>query len=202
MARTLHGQAVRLRCRAGRSAACRPWDGGRPGRAGSAQRQIVGEYGRCCTSPIWQGGFRRGQSQRYPLLLASQTRNTHLLPDGSSPRWPHGLHGGGVVSPVFRRRKQSVQLNVDRNLSSQRWYMQNYSSKRAGEILEYRDLTPECARLCQQLSKIDQERKEELLGAIGQDDFEERQTVWQSRLDAFDEGLLRREFFVVTPLIS
>jgi len=70
------------------------------------------------------------------------------------------------------------------------------------KILEYRDLTPECARLCQQLSKIDQERKEELLDAIGQDDFEERQTVWQSRLDAFDEGLLRREFFVVTPLIS
>ena len=70
------------------------------------------------------------------------------------------------------------------------------------KILEYRDLTPEGARLCQQLSKIDQERKEELLDAIGQDDFEERQTVWQSRLDAFDEGLLRREFFVVTPLIS
>ena len=66
-------------------------------------------------------------------------------------------------------------------------------------ILEYRDLTPECARLCRQLSKSDQERKEDLLAAIGQDGFEERQTIWQSRLEAIAEGLLRREFFVATP---
>jgi hypothetical protein len=49
------------------------------------------------------------------------------------------------------------------------------------------------------LSKSDQERKEELLSAIGQDGFEERQTVWQSRLDAIAEGLFRCEFFVTTP---
>ena len=30
--------------------------------------------------------------------------------------------------------------------------------------------------------------------AIGQDGFEERQTIWQLRLDAIAEGLLRREF--------
>ena len=41
--------------------------------------------------------------------------------------------------------------------------------------------------------------KEELLDAIGQDGFEERQTIWQSRLEAIAEGLLRREFFVATP---
>ena len=68
-------------------------------------------------------------------------------------------------------------------------------------ILEYRDLTPECARLCRQLSKSDQERKEELLKAIGQEAFEERQTDWQLRLDAFAEGLLRRELFFVTPAV-
>ena len=69
-------------------------------------------------------------------------------------------------------------------------------------ILEYRDLTSECARLCRQLSKSDQEMKEELLDAIGQDGFEERQADWQLRLDAIAEGLLRREFFLVTPSIS
>ena len=68
-------------------------------------------------------------------------------------------------------------------------------------ILEYRDLTPECARLCRQLSKSDQERKEELVKAIGQEGFEERQTDWQLRLDAIAEGLLRREFFFVTPAV-
>ena len=68
-------------------------------------------------------------------------------------------------------------------------------------ILEYRDLTPDCARLCRQLSKSDQERKEELLKAIGQEGFEERQTDWQLRLDAIAEGLLRRELFFVTPAV-
>ena len=64
-------------------------------------------------------------------------------------------------------------------------------------ILEYRDLTSECARLCRQLSKSDQEREEELLSAIRQDGFEERPAVWQSRLDGIAEGLLRREFFIL-----
>ena len=70
------------------------------------------------------------------------------------------------------------------------------------KILEYRDLTHECARLCRQLSKSDQERKEDLLAAIGQNGFEERQTIWQLRLDAIAEGLLRREFLWQLPSIS
>ena len=55
---------------------------------------------------------------------------------------------------------------------------------------------PQAPRLCRQLLKSDQERKEDLLVAIGQDVFEERQTIWQLRLDVIAEGLLRREFFM------
>ena len=46
----------------------------------------------------------------------------------------------------------------------------------------------------------DQERKNELLDVIGQDGFKERQNDWESRLVAIDEGLIRREFFVATPI--
>jgi len=68
------------------------------------------------------------------------------------------------------------------------------------KILEYRDVTQECAKLCQQLAQIDQAKREELIQAIGEDGYEERQTDWQSRLDAIEEGLLQREYFLVTPL--
>jgi len=67
-------------------------------------------------------------------------------------------------------------------------------------LLEYRDLSTECAALCRQLERIDQELKEELIEAIGPDGFEDRQNDWRSRLYAIEKGLLRREFFLATPV--
>jgi SAM-dependent methyltransferase len=71
--------------------------------------------------------------------------------------------------------------------------------KTGWKVIEYRDLSLECAILCKQLRNIDQEWKEQLVKAIGHDGFEDRQNDWQSRLYAIEERLLRREFFLTTP---
>ncbi|MBO68610.1 MAG: hypothetical protein CL398_09900 [Acidiferrobacteraceae bacterium] len=67
------------------------------------------------------------------------------------------------------------------------------------QILEYRDLTEECADVCRQLMIIDSEKERELHEAIGFDSFHERQADWRNRLYAIERKLLRRELYFVVP---
>jgi len=68
------------------------------------------------------------------------------------------------------------------------------------KVLEYRDLTEECADVCQQLLMIDSEKKQELLATIGREGFQERQADWGDRLYAIKHRLLRRELYLATPV--
>ena len=66
-------------------------------------------------------------------------------------------------------------------------------------ILKYLDLTQEFYERCRQLLKYDKEMKEQLIAAIGQSGYDERQTDWQSRLLAISAGLIQRKLYVVAP---
>ena len=72
--------------------------------------------------------------------------------------------------------------------------------KTGWKILDHRDLSEECAVLCSTLETIDLERKNELVQAIGYEGFKNRQDEWNSRRYAIEEGLIRREFFLASPI--
>ena len=71
--------------------------------------------------------------------------------------------------------------------------------KTGWKILDYKDLSEECAVLCSALETIDLEHKNALVQAIGDEAFRDRQDEWKSRRHAIEEGLILREFFLVTP---
>ena len=65
-------------------------------------------------------------------------------------------------------------------------------------ILDHQDLTPEYIVSCQRQLQADLEQKDALTMLIGTTEYTERQTRWQSRLMALNDGLLRRELFIAT----
>ena len=60
-------------------------------------------------------------------------------------------------------------------------------------------LSEECSVLCSALETIDLEHKNALVEAFGDEGFRDRQDEWKSRRHAIEEGLILREFFLVTP---
>jgi SAM-dependent methyltransferase len=65
--------------------------------------------------------------------------------------------------------------------------------------LDREDITMDFATSCHRLLRADAERQDTLAALIGAAEFAERQAGWRSKLAAIEEGLLRRELFVVAP---
>jgi SAM-dependent methyltransferase len=65
--------------------------------------------------------------------------------------------------------------------------------------LDREDVTMDFATSCRRLLRADAERQDALEALIGVAEFAERQAGWRSKLAAIEEGLLRRELFVITP---
>lgn len=68
-------------------------------------------------------------------------------------------------------------------------------------ILDHQDLTMDYAASCRRQLRADDERKDALTALIGATEYSERQAGWQSKIEALEDGLLRRELFVATPII-
>ena len=66
-------------------------------------------------------------------------------------------------------------------------------------VLESLDLSSALADSCRRQAREDIEHKGELEALIGASDYADRQKNWASKLSALEDGLVRRELFVVTP---
>jgi len=65
-------------------------------------------------------------------------------------------------------------------------------------VIDYRDITLDYAATCRRQLEADEDCKEVLTTLIGGAEFADRLTAWRSKLSALNDGLLRRELFVVT----
>jgi ubiquinone/menaquinone biosynthesis C-methylase UbiE len=65
--------------------------------------------------------------------------------------------------------------------------------------VECHDITLAYGASCRRQAQADTQNKEELQALIGISEFAQRQADWRSQITAIDDGLLRRELFVVLP---
>ena len=66
-------------------------------------------------------------------------------------------------------------------------------------VVDRQDVTLDYAASCRRQLQADMERKHALEMVIGASEFAKRQAEWRSKLTAIEDGLLRRELFVVIP---
>lgn len=67
-------------------------------------------------------------------------------------------------------------------------------------VRDRQDLTPDYAAACLRQLDADQEHEHALVALIGAADFAARQADWRSKLTVIEDGLLRRELYVVLPV--
>ncbi len=69
----------------------------------------------------------------------------------------------------------------------------------AWKVINHQDITVSFAASCKHQLDADEVREVELANIIGQEEFSERIAGWRAKLAAINDGLLRRELFLVEP---
>lgn len=75
----------------------------------------------------------------------------------------------------------------------------NLISETGWVAISARDISPDFADRCRDQLVADNRYRAELVELLGTETFEERQWEWQLKISTIEQGLLRRDFFVVEP---
>ncbi len=100
----------------------------------------------------------------------------------------------GLSAAAYRR----ALANGPEFIESQKDYP-NLLQEGGWRILGQEDITPDYRGSCQRQLAADAANAEALGALLGAAEFDERREGWQRKLDALDDGLLRRELFVAAP---
>ena len=66
-------------------------------------------------------------------------------------------------------------------------------------ILCNQDISLDYAASCRRQAKAEKDNKDSVIAVIGASDYADRQAQGALKLVAFEDGLIRRDFFVATP---
>ena len=111
--------------------------------------------------------------------------------------------GGRMIFTVITLAPQLSSLDYGRAVENGPEFIESEAEypallERANwKILEQQDLTKEYAASCQRQLNADKEQKDALTKLIGTVEYADRQANWAAKLIAINDGLLRRELFIV-----